>query len=555
MGSQKVKTKSQETATTTPNLNPAAAGAVNGYFGNISNLLASGQPLGAPANDLQTSLNSAGMNMVGQTGAGTLLPATNGIQNAMGMLGNVQPAGLSTASAPGAYTPAQATAGQASAPGAYTPVSATAQSAALPSAYTPAQASVGQYGQVAQAQLPGLPGVAQADVSGIAGGITGGGYQGARAIDYMDAYRNPYQQQVIDASIADLNNSQGADRAAYARRAGMMGAFGGSRYGLGETNLIDSQNRTRNSAISGLLSQGWRDTLEAGQGDASNANSAGIASMQSATQASIARANLLAEAERGNVDAINEMARLGYTTGAETSRFNTGLLADAQGRQFDAANTVGMFNTGQANDAARQIYSTTADNAQFNAGQANNVNLANAGFANDAARTNFTTQADLNQFNTGQANQASQFNAGQANQALGQQYSTLADLNQFNAGAANQNAQFNSNLALNTAGTAGDMSAQLGGLLAQGSGLDMQRMGMLGDLASQQRAIELANSPYGQALMQAGLLNGDGLLALTTGQTGTTNGTSTQKKSGGFAGDLLLTIMGNASKAASMGGG
>ena len=55
--------------------------------------------------------------------------------------------------------------------------------------------------------------------------------------------------------------------------------------------------------------------------------------------------------------------------------------------------------------------------------------------------------------------------------------------------------------------------------------------------------------------MQAGLLNGDGLLALTTGQTGTTNGTSTQKKSGGFAGDLLLTIMGNASKAASMGGG
>lgn len=555
MGSQKVKTKSQETATTTPNLNPAAAGAVNGYFGNVTNLLNSGQPLGAPANDLQSSLNSAGMNMVGQTGAGTLLPATNGIQNAMGMLGNVAPAGLSTASAPGAYTPVSATAGQASAPGAYTPVSATAQSAALPSAYTPAQASVGQYGQVAQATAPTLPGVERVDTSGITGGLYAQGYQGARAIDYMDAYRNPYQQQVIDATIADLNNSQGADRAAYARRGGMMGAFGGSRFGLGETNLIDAQNRTRNSAISGLLSQGWRDTLAAGQGDAGNANSAGIASMQSANDMAGRRAEIDARGLFANQDAANEMARLGYSTQADLNRTNAGFLNDATGRQFDAANTVGMFNTGQANDAAGRIYSTTADNAQFNAGQANNVNLANAGFANDAARTNFTTQADLNQFNTGQANQASQFNAGQNNQALGQQYSTLADMNQFNAGAANQNAQFNSNLALGQANAAGDMSAQLGGLLAQGSGIDMQRMGMLGDLASQQREIELANSPYGQALMQAGLLNGDGLLALTTGQTGTTNGTSTQKKSGGFAGDLLLTIMGNASKAASMGGG
>lgn len=506
MGSQKVKTKSQETATTTPNLNPAAAGAVNGYFGNVSNMLASGQPLGAPVNDLQASLNSAGMNMVGQTGAGTLLPATNGIQNAMGMLGNVAPAGLSTAAAPGAYTP----------------VSATAQSAALPSAYTPAQASVGQYGNIAQAQAPTLPGVATYDVTDIANGISGGGYQGARAIDYMDAYRNPYQQQVIDATIADLNNSQAADRAAYARRGGMMGAFGGSRYGLGETNLIDAQGRTRNSAISGLLSQGWRDTLAAGQGDASNANSAGIASMQSATQAGIARAGLLADARRDNTNATNEMGRLGYSTQAGLNRDNAGFFNDALGRQFDATNETNRFNTTQSNDAAKTIYQATADNAQFNTEQGNRIADSNANRANDALSTQYTTQADINR---------------------------------FNAQEANDTAQFNSNLGVDTAQAYGNLSSSLGGLLNNAGQLDINRLGAIGTLADQQRAIELANSPYGQALMQAGLLNPNGLLDLTSGQTINSNGLKTEKKSGGLGAAILLQVLGNASQAAKMGGG
>lgn len=490
MGSQKTKTKSQETATTTPNLPGAAAPAVNSYFNNVSNLLASGQPLGAPANDLQRSLFSAGMNMVGQTGANTLQPATNGIQNAMGMLGNIGPAAVS----------------QASAPGAYTPVSATAQSAALPGAYTPSQATTATYGNIAQAQAPTLPGVATYDVTDIAGGITGGGYQGARAIDYMDAYRNPYQQQVIDATIADLNNSQGADRAAYARRGGMMGAFGGSRFGLGETNLIDAQGRTRNSAISGLLSQGWRDTLAAGQGDASNANSAGIASMQSSTQAGIARAGLLADARRANTDATNEMGRLGYSTNAELSRFNAGQTNDASRAIFDQTNETNRYNTGQTNDAAKTVYQTTADNTQFNADQ---------------------------------ANQTGRFNADQTNNALNTQYTTTADTNRFNTGEANDAAQFNANLGVDTAQAYGNLSNSLGGLLNNGAQLDINRMGALGDVADRQQIMDLANSPYGQQLMAAGLLNPENLLALTSGQTINSSGTSTQRQSGGLASSLL----------------
>ena len=125
------------------------------------------------------------------------------------------------------------------------------------------------------------------------------------------------------------------------------------------------------------------------------------------------------------------------------------------------------------------------------------------------------------------------------NDTLGRQFDAVNDTNRFNAQEANDTAQFNSNLGVDTAQAYGNLSSSLGGLLNNAGQLDINRLGASGTLADQQRAIELANSPYGQALMQAGLLNGDGLLALTTGQTGTTNGTQTQKTSGGLGSQLL----------------
>ena len=489
MGSQKTKTKTQETATTTPNLPGAAAPAVNDYFSGVQNLMQTPGALMTPANDLQRSAQS----QILAAPADVMTPAISGVNGAMGMLAGVGPAALSQASAPTSYSPVQAT----------------AATAGLPAAYTPAQAQAASYGNVAQAQLPGLPGVERVDTSGITGGLYATGYGGARARDYMGDYASPYLQQVISATEADLANSQGADRAAYARRAGMMGAFGGSRYGLGETNLIDSQNRTRNTMAATLRDQGWQRALEAGQSDAGNINAAGIASMQSANDMAGRRAEIDARGLFANQDAANEMARLGYTTGAETSRFNTGLLADAQGRQFDAANQIGMFNTGQANDAAGRIYSTTADNAQFNAGQANSVNLANAGFANDAA---------------------------------GRIYSTQADLGQFNAGQANQNAQFNQSLGLDRAQTAGQLSTALGGLLSDQAGYNLDRIGAMGSLGNDQRLIDMYNSPAGQQALLAELLSGGGLLGTATGQTINSSGTRTSKQSGG----LLSSILGGA---------
>lgn len=85
-------------------------------------------------------------------------------------------------------------------------------------------------------------------------------------------YENPYQQEVIDATTADINanralagNSQRADIA-------RAGAFGDNRRGIMEAELEGQYDRTLATTLGGLRARGYEQSLGVAQGENTNKN-------------------------------------------------------------------------------------------------------------------------------------------------------------------------------------------------------------------------------------------------------------------------------------------
>jgi hypothetical protein len=78
-------------------------------------------------------------------------------------------------------------------------------------------------------------------------------YDPSRAQQFM----NPYQQQVIDESIRQINRQGDISRQNLQAQATRAGAFGGSREGVQRAELERAISEQRNAAIVGGLSQGY----------------------------------------------------------------------------------------------------------------------------------------------------------------------------------------------------------------------------------------------------------------------------------------------------------
>lgn len=95
--------------------------------------------------------------------------------------------------------------------------------------------------------------------------------QGAGTISAADiaAYQNPYQQQVIDATRANLEANNVQQRQALTGNAIARGAFGGSREAIAQAELARQQKLADDATIGNLYSQGYSQALAAAQADRS----------------------------------------------------------------------------------------------------------------------------------------------------------------------------------------------------------------------------------------------------------------------------------------------
>jgi hypothetical protein len=226
-------------------IDAANAAALEGQFLNPDFQVASMSPDQLNALDL------------GRQGIGAYLPYMQNATNQYQMAGNNAQQGVNTLL--GADTRNQFVAAQAAMDRSATPIANLGQSAQL------ATQGVGLIGQGAQ----GLAN-AQAQANAYSQANMGQSLytlgQGTNALagagnmydpSGVQKFMNPYQQDVIDEAIKQINRQGQMSRQNLQGQATRAGAFGGSRQGVQDAELERALSEQRNSAIVGGLSQGY----------------------------------------------------------------------------------------------------------------------------------------------------------------------------------------------------------------------------------------------------------------------------------------------------------
>lgn len=95
-------------------------------------------------------------------------------------------------------------------------------------------------------------------------GALGGAAQGFTPAN-VQAFMNPYQQQVIDESLRQINRQGDIARQNLQAQAIRSGAFGGSREGIQRAELERGLSEQRNAAITNALAQGYQSAAQQAQ--------------------------------------------------------------------------------------------------------------------------------------------------------------------------------------------------------------------------------------------------------------------------------------------------
>lgn len=92
----------------------------------------------------------------------------------------------------------------------------------------------------------------------------------------LDSYQNPFQQQVIDTSLADFDANSGVTRAAQAADGARNGALGGSRFGVREALTEGELARGRGSLDANLRAEGFNTATRLSGEDAGRRQQVGM---------------------------------------------------------------------------------------------------------------------------------------------------------------------------------------------------------------------------------------------------------------------------------------
>ena len=89
------------------------------------------------------------------------------------------------------------------------------------------------------------------------GALTGTGAGGADVAGSIASYMSPYQQQVIDASLAEFDRNAAVQQTGLRDAAISRGAYGGGREGVMQAEAMRNNQMNRASLQAQLLNQGF----------------------------------------------------------------------------------------------------------------------------------------------------------------------------------------------------------------------------------------------------------------------------------------------------------
>lgn len=105
---------------------------------------------------------------------------------------------------------------------------------------------------------------------------------GAAPINASDiaSHYDPYNQKVIDATMADFDTQNKRANSIVTGNAAAQGALGGNRVGVAQALTQEAQNRTQAPVIAGLQSRGFENAQQAAMADKSRGIAGGSAQIQ-----------------------------------------------------------------------------------------------------------------------------------------------------------------------------------------------------------------------------------------------------------------------------------
>jgi len=189
-----------------------------------------------------------------------------------------------------------------------------------------------------------------------AGGLTGtGAGTGAGSIQ---SYMSPYQQQVIDASLADYDAQAAKSRLNLGAQAVGAGAFGSGRQGIAEAEFDALSNRGRGTLQSGLRQSGFNQAQQSRQQDLQN--QMGLSNLQSGlggtaqgfAQSQIAGLGTLGSAQQGQNQAILDAQRTTAQMAIDDPRRRLNMLGQGISGLTPGAGTVIAKETEDARSAS-----------------------------------------------------------------------------------------------------------------------------------------------------------------------------------------------------------
>jgi hypothetical protein len=252
----------------------------------------------------------------------------------------------------------------------------------------------------------------------------------------MSSYMNPYTENVVNASLQDLERNRLMQQNDVGTQASKAGAFGGSRHGVAESLTNESFARQAASTAANLRQAGYTQAQQAAQSDLARMLQAGQANQSANLAAQQSTASNTLAAQQANQNALNQASQFG--AGAANTMALQNMAAQNQANQFgaSASNTAALQNMAAQNQASqfgasaantRALQNMAAQNAagQFNAGAQNTAALSNQSAGLNAAQMRQSAAQQMGNlgqqsFGYGQSINQDLMNQGTQQQALQQ---------------------------------------------------------------------------------------------------------------------------------------
>ena len=258
----------------------------------------------------------------------------------------------------------------------------------------------------------------------------------------LSAYTNPYETQVVNQALGDIERSRQMAQNQTGAAATQAGAFGGSRHGIAEAETNRNFAQQAAQTASGLRQAGFQNAQQLAGQDISNKMQADLSNQSANLQAQTSTAANTMQTQQLNQAAGNTAGQ--FLAGAQNAMTNQNMNALNQARQFgagaqnamtgqnmSAVNAASQFGAGAQNAMTNQNMNAFNNAAQFGAQNQMTAQTQNA--ANQLAGSQQRLNASNQMANLG--NQA--FNTGRTiNSDMLQQGGMIQDLNQqiINAG-------------------------------------------------------------------------------------------------------------------------